>query len=1069
MSMDKEDNHRSVDEQVNQNDIEAAVRVFNFLEKNPALVLDEKYHPLRKTAGHVLLSAFDGKYKIKEKGKNKLTIEKERKKNFDKCLLRSRGMVEQRREAATKKGFKTLDESVQSLGDNDEHSKDQTSIVSHLHGLGAQELPPVAIPPKITAPEGLETKTTTFKAIKLCPICAELNWEKRLQVADMRGKVVLCTGSRVKIGHQCCLRLLKCGAFVIATTRFPNDAALRFMADPDFERFQFRLHIYGLDFRDIQAVQRFSDFITAKYPRLDAIVNNAAQTVRRPPLYYSHLMDCEEKSLRELPLQAQWLRMFDPRFEGQKPSQSPPIFKCNALPVSAILQVHATKVADSSSNTGHSSKSSSTDFWNHSVISVDGSIIHGNTHVLYSSVAPASAPTADEECQYRKESSDGSWSNEEQNAKDKMEADASACASAPSASDEKSMVKKEKVAGGWIVKKGWKYLIPEYQIVGNALVRYIPGEECAIQEEPNNQSVQSTMTASSSTSSSSSSSSSQSSSSVSLLVSSNNTSGVIAVPSSAPSSLPPEPHQSLLFQQGSMRKRSNFLAETSTQWGGEMMLSPDGTEIYHRKGLPQKESTNVRERQKIEEDADNSDEDDAGNEKTLDEKPEKRKREVFEEMKVEDNEKNKQNSNATDGEQTAKNESKRLIKPENMMDTSKSKKIENDLSSVQDFSSKVIELMNPIKPSKQFIFTGDDIDLLVGLIQSNEEKNADENEADQKMEADDVIVEEEKPCGVKQQTQICEQKEGEDDVQVEKGGIVDESAVDEYHKTDNASQPMESTEAAKSPATKKTPDSSFSASTMSTAEDKSLPFLHPLVSSKPIPQSSLESTSIEQKAKQSSSSSSFHNAEAIVGPDGATVDSAMLSQVGLLAADFSASDAEFPHGAVDLDNQQIDMRKHNSWVARLDEVSSVELVEVHCVNTFSPYILCSRLVAKMSEDQHCDHYIVNVSAMEGKFNRKYKSPYHPHTNMAKAALNMLTRTSAGELATKRIYMNSVDTGWITDEKPLEATIKAALKGFTTPIDEVDAMARILDPIFVGYNKHVNHFGKFFKDYKASEW
>ena len=117
-------------------------------------------------------------------------------------------------------------------------------------------------------------------------------------------------------------------------------------------------------------------------------------------------------------------------------------------------------------------------------------------------------------------------------------------------------------------------------------------------------------------------------------------------------------------------------------------------------------------------------------------------------------------------------------------------------------------------------------------------------------------------------------------------------------------------------------------------------------------------------------------------------------------------------------------------------------------------------------------------AMEGKFYR-YKMPNHPHTNMAKAALNMLTRTSSEDLAQKsRIYMNSVDTGWINDENPLDKASKIAKTNhFQTPIDEVDAAARILDPVFVGINldatsgrdKIVKDYGKFFKDYKETEW
>jgi NAD(P)-dependent dehydrogenase (short-subunit alcohol dehydrogenase family) len=118
--------------------------------------------------------------------------------------------------------------------------------------------------------------------------------------------------------------------------------------------------------------------------------------------------------------------------------------------------------------------------------------------------------------------------------------------------------------------------------------------------------------------------------------------------------------------------------------------------------------------------------------------------------------------------------------------------------------------------------------------------------------------------------------------------------------------------------------------------------------------------------------------------------------------------------------------------------------------------------------------------MEGKFYR-YKMANHPHTNMAKAALNMMTRTSAEDLAKNHgIYMNSVDTGWINDENPLERATKTAKANlFQTPIDEIDAAARILDPIFTGVTPtsaaagaadvKPKDYGKFLKDYRETEW
>jgi len=195
--------------------------------------------------------------------------------------------------------------------------------------------------------------------------------------------------------------------------------------------------------------------------------------------------------------------------------------------------------------------------------------------------------------------------------------------------------------------------------------------------------------------------------------------------------------------------------------------------------------------------------------------------------------------------------------------------------------------------------------------------------------------------------------------------------------------------------------------------------------------------------------------------------SARSSQIQLLPCDDPSNDASTITTALtDVNAQPLDLRKTNSWLLQLQDISTPEILETLLVNTVAPFVLNSRFVPLMQKCPHDDKYIINVSAMEGKFYR-YKMPNHPHTNMAKAALNMMTRTSAEELATKyKIYMNSVDTGWINDENPLEKAAKTAkVNHFQTPIDEIDAAARILDPIFDGRKL----FGKFFKDYKETEW
>ena len=177
----------------------------------------------------------------------------------------------------------------------------------------------------------------------------------------------------------------------------------------------------------------------------------------------------------------------------------------------------------------------------------------------------------------------------------------------------------------------------------------------------------------------------------------------------------------------------------------------------------------------------------------------------------------------------------------------------------------------------------------------------------------------------------------------------------------------------------------------------------------------------------------------------------------------------------------MDLRSSNSWVLKMSEVSTPELVEVFAINSLAPFLINARLQpllaasarappAAAGGDAPRGAFIVNVSAMEGKFYR-HKTPNHPHTNMAKAALNMMTRTCAHELrATSAILMNSVDTGWINDENPLEKAAGIAERNhFQTPLDEVDAAARILEPILSVVNGGEHVYGKFLKDYREIEW
>ncbi len=198
--------------------------------------------------------------------------------------------------------------------------------------------------------------------------------------------------------------------------------------------------------------------------------------------------------------------------------------------------------------------------------------------------------------------------------------------------------------------------------------------------------------------------------------------------------------------------------------------------------------------------------------------------------------------------------------------------------------------------------------------------------------------------------------------------------------------------------------------------------------------------------------------------------SALLSQVELTDEDRNAGGDLFPSGRLDADLQQVDLREVNSWRLMLDQVSAVELLEVHLVNAVAPFLLNGRLRGLMRAVPTRDKHIVNVSAMEGQFYRALKTARHPHTNMAKASLNMMTRTAAADYIEDGIHMNAVDTGWVTDEDPaLHAARKVVEHAFSPPLDIVDGAARIVDPIFDGIARGEHVWGLFLKDYKQTPW
>ncbi len=199
-------------------------------------------------------------------------------------------------------------------------------------------------------------------------------------------------------------------------------------------------------------------------------------------------------------------------------------------------------------------------------------------------------------------------------------------------------------------------------------------------------------------------------------------------------------------------------------------------------------------------------------------------------------------------------------------------------------------------------------------------------------------------------------------------------------------------------------------------------------------------------------------------------DSAQLSQIPYVYDQDLSVEKVFPEGKLDADLQQVDLREMNSWRLRLGEIQTSEMIELQLVNAIAPFVLCNRLSSMMKRENTGQKHIVNVSAMEGKFHRFVKTDRHPHTNMAKAALNMLTHTSASDLAKYGIFMNAVDTGWVTDEDPFTLSMRKQKEhDFQPPLDIVDGAARVCDPFFHGILTGEHWCGKFLKDYFPVDW
>ena len=188
-----------------------------------------------------------------------------------------------------------------------------------------------------------------------------------------------------------------------------------------------------------------------------------------------------------------------------------------------------------------------------------------------------------------------------------------------------------------------------------------------------------------------------------------------------------------------------------------------------------------------------------------------------------------------------------------------------------------------------------------------------------------------------------------------------------------------------------------------------------------------------------------------------------------LASGSASLDRVADRTAIDAGGLVPDLDSVNSWTRTVSQVDALEMLEVQLCNSVAPFVLVGRLRSALAASPARRTYVVNVSAMEGQFGRGYKGAGHPHTNMAKAALNMLTRTSAKEMLEQDgILMTAVDTGWITDERPHPTKARLHEEGFAAPLDLVDGAARVYDPVVRGEAGEDLH-GVFLKDYAPAPW
>lgn len=158
--------------------------------------------------------------------------------------------------------------------------------------------------------------------------------------------------------------------------------------------------------------------------------------------------------------------------------------------------------------------------------------------------------------------------------------------------------------------------------------------------------------------------------------------------------------------------------------------------------------------------------------------------------------------------------------------------------------------------------------------------------------------------------------------------------------------------------------------------------------------------------------------------------------------------------------------EQNAWVAQSHQISTLELLEVQLINVTAPFLLNTKLKPTLLRSPHRNRFIINVSSVEGKFNQKRKGHYHVHTNMAKASLNMMTLTMSKEYKRDRIFITSVDPGWVSNQFPKKAHARPTIQ---LPLDFHDAAARICDPVYEGKDAERPATGVFFKDYQPVDW